>query len=58
MDQKKIFDSYDCSDNELKLLKGCPKIINGNFICSGNKLKSLKYDQNKLVVNLSVQKII
>ena len=34
---------FDCSDNKLTTLKGCPKLIDGFFDCSSNKLISLKH---------------
>ena len=33
---------FDCSDNQLESLEGCPEIIYGNFNCSHNQLESLK----------------
>ena len=33
---------FNCSNNELVSLKGCPEIINGNFACKRNNLKNLK----------------
>jgi len=38
----KIDGWFSCSYNNLKDLKGAPKIVNGNFYCIGNYLKSLK----------------
>jgi len=38
----KIDGYFECSDNKLKSLKGCPKIVKGYFKCNYNKLKSLK----------------
>ena len=34
---------FDCSENELTSLEGCPNIVNGDFYCSYNQLTSLKY---------------
>jgi hypothetical protein len=34
--------SFDCSNNELKSLEGCPQTVGGSFECSDNKLKSLE----------------
>ena len=33
---------FDCSNNELILLKGCPQKVSGYFDCSNNKLTSLE----------------
>ena len=27
---------FDCSENQLKLLKGCPEIVNRGFSCNNN----------------------
>lgn len=32
---------FDCSNNELTTLRGCPVTISGEFKCSGNLLTSL-----------------
>jgi len=41
----KIFNTvngdFNCFDNELRDLRGCPSSVGGNFICSFNKLQSL-----------------
>ncbi|MCQ2210008.1 MAG: hypothetical protein MJZ34_06925 [Paludibacteraceae bacterium] len=34
---------FNCSNNHLTSLKGCPKEVGGNFFCSYNKLTSLEY---------------
>ena len=34
---------FNCSDNNLNSLKGCPEIVKGSFFCDNNKLTSLKY---------------
>ena len=34
--------SFDCSDNDLTSLKGCPRTIGKNFYCSANDLTSLE----------------
>ena len=31
---------FDCSNNKLKTLRGCPRVVQGSFNCSGNQLKS------------------
>ena len=36
-------DGFWCSGNNLKSLKGAPKIINGSFWCHCNKLINLQY---------------
>jgi len=33
---------FDCSNNQLVSLEGCPKIVTKTFFCSRNKLKSLE----------------
>ena len=38
----KVDGDFWCQNNNLKSLKGCPKIINGDFYCYHNNLKSLK----------------
>ena len=38
----KVNGSFNCSNNKLTSLKGCPKIINDDFECGGNQLTSLK----------------
>jgi hypothetical protein len=40
---KIFFGSINVKNKGLTSLKGCPKIIKGNFDCSYNKLKTLKY---------------
>lgn len=39
---------FDCSDNKLTTLKGCPKLIDGFFDCSNNELISLKHGPIKV----------
>ena len=39
----KVNGYFNCSNNQLTSLEGCPKIVNGRFNCSYNKLTSLKY---------------
>ena len=34
--------SFDCSNNELKTLEGCPQTVGGDFDCYSNELKSLE----------------
>ena len=38
----KIKGNFDCSDNRLISLEGCPKEIKHDFFCNNNILKSLK----------------
>jgi len=38
----KVDGIFNCNGNNLKSLKGAPKVVNGNFYCSDNKLTSLK----------------
>lgn len=38
-----VFGNFDCSDNELTTLKGCPKFVDGDFYCYMNKLSELRY---------------
>ena len=37
-----VNDSFDCSENKLTSLRGCPKEVGGDFICSRNNLTSLE----------------
>ena len=39
----KISNYFDCSENDLTTLEGCPRYVDGTFDCSNNKLTSLKY---------------
>lgn len=34
---------FSIEGNQLKSLKGCPRIVKGNFICDNNNLTSLKF---------------
>ena len=39
-----VVDGYfDCSNNNLESLEGCPEIVKENFDCNCNELKSLEY---------------
>lgn len=31
---------FDCSNNKLETLRGCPRVVQGSFNCSGNQLQS------------------
>lgn len=35
--------TFDCSENQLTSLRGCPSIVEGNFYCYNNQLNSLDY---------------
>ena len=35
--------NFDCSNNNLLTLKGCPKVVTGRFECQANNLTSLEY---------------
>ena len=37
-----VINDFDCSENKLTSLKGCPVNINGDFVCTENNLISLK----------------
>ena len=39
---RKVSGSFDCSDNQLTTLKGCPSEVGFNFECHTNKLTSLE----------------
>lgn len=41
--KKEIKGDFDCSNNKLTSLEGCPEIVLANFNCSNNNLSSLKY---------------
>ena len=38
----KVTGDFDCGDNQLKSLEGCPQTVGGSFYCSHNQLKSLE----------------
>ena len=38
----KVSGFFDCSENKLTTLEGCPNWVGGNFSCSYNKLTTLK----------------
>jgi len=42
----KVDGYFACNKNELKSLKGAPKVVNAHFDCSDNYLTSLKYAPN------------
>ena len=44
----KVSGYFDCSNNQLKSLKGSPKKVGGDFYCSLNKLTSLKGGPEKV----------
>jgi hypothetical protein len=44
---------FDCSENELTTLEGCPKKIVGNFYCSKNKLISLEHSPTEVKGNFN-----
>ena len=59
----KIFHGdFNCSNNELKTLKGCPEIIDGTFYCSHNDLTSLeggpKIVKNGYLCNYNILKTL
>jgi len=37
-----VYGFFDCSNNYLETLEGCPREVGGDFSCAGNKLKSLE----------------
>jgi hypothetical protein len=37
-----VFGYFDCDDNNLISLEGCPEMVMGNFYCANNKLTSLE----------------
>lgn len=39
----KVMGDFDCGNNTLVSLEGCPKIICGSFNCMRNELTSLKF---------------
>jgi hypothetical protein len=45
---RKVIGDFDCSDNNLTTLEGCPTDVGGYFDCSGNRLTSLEYSPNKI----------
>lgn len=46
-----VFGNFDCSDNELTTLKGCPKFVDGDFYCYLNELKDLRYGPKNVCGN-------
>lgn len=40
---KEVGGAFDCSNNQLRTLKGCPEVVKGSFNCSINLLENLKY---------------
>lgn len=43
----KVNGLFNCSDNQLTSLKGCPEIVE-NFSCTNNQLKNLQYSPKKI----------
>ena len=39
----KIIGSFNCNDNKLISLRGCPRYVSESFFCSRNYLTSLEY---------------
>jgi len=39
----KVSGYFDCSENKLISLRGCPREVIGNFYCYNNKIDSLNY---------------
>jgi hypothetical protein len=39
----KVTGNFDCGENNLTTLKGCPRWIGGGFSCRGNNLTSLEF---------------
>lgn len=37
-----VYGGFDCYDNQLTSLNGCPHTVHGSFNCSNNQLTSLK----------------
>lgn len=44
----KIYGDFNCSNNKLKTLLGCPEEVQGSFFCFNNKLKNLEYSPKKI----------
>jgi hypothetical protein len=40
--------AFDCSNNKLKSLRGCPIIVNGYFVCNNNELTNLEHCPKKV----------
>jgi hypothetical protein len=38
-----VVGNFNCANNELTSLRGCPEIVHGYFDCTGNKLKTLEF---------------
>ena len=56
----KVSGAFDCSDNELTSLSGCPSEVGGRFDCSNNKLTSLEHCPSEVggYFNCSYNKLI
>ena len=39
----KVSGYFTCSNNQLTILKGCPRWVGGNFYCNNNQLTSLEF---------------
>ena len=44
----KVTGHFDCYDNQLTSLEGCPREVGGHFYCSYNKLTSLEGSPNRV----------
>jgi hypothetical protein len=44
----KVKGDFDCANNNLTSLEGCPKVVTGYFFCQNNKLTSLNYCPKKV----------
>jgi hypothetical protein len=47
----RVYGSFDCSDNELTSLKGCPRFVDGDFYCYLNNLSTLDYGPKEVCGN-------
>ena len=58
----KVLYSFDCSENKLTTLDGCPKYVGGNFYCYGNNLTTVegcpKYVGGDLVCEIITHHIL
>lgn len=44
-----VMGNFNCGDNKLTSLEGCPEYVTGNFECSFNELTSLDYAPKEVV---------
>lgn len=48
---KRVSGDFNCSNNNLETLEGCPEEVGGSFRCFSNNLRSLKHSPKKIGSN-------